>query len=162
MAGAIILQISHGYTVAEGTDPFVTLADEATEQFSYSTAPGGFLVNLVPPRTPPIPKCLIFVAELVLLVASLPDWFPGTGFKQTAKEWAKTLDETASYPFRFVKEQMVCSFRRLFSIIVLIMYQASGTAEKSFVSALLEEPVSPEEENDIKWSAASLYTGMYI
>ncbi|KAF9497559.1 cytochrome P450 [Pleurotus eryngii] len=124
MAGAIILQISHGYTVMEGTDPFVTLADEATEQFSYSTAPGGFLVNLVPP------------------LAYLPDWFPGTGFKQTAKEWAKTLDETVSYPFRFVKEQM-----------------ASGTAEKSFVSALLEEPVTPEEENDIKWSAASLYTG---
>ncbi len=97
------------------------------------------------------------------LVASLPDWFPGTGFKQTAKDWAKTLDETASYPFRFVKEQMVCSFRRFSSRnAILIIYQASGTAEKSFVSALLEEPVTPEEENDIKWSAASLYTGMYL
>ena len=49
-AGAIILRISHGYEVKETTDPFVTLADEATEQFSRSTAPGGFLVNLIPAR----------------------------------------------------------------------------------------------------------------
>jgi hypothetical protein len=49
MAGGIILRISHGYTIQEKNDPFVTLADEATEQFSMSTAPGGFLVNLVPP-----------------------------------------------------------------------------------------------------------------
>ena len=49
-AGAIILRISHGYEVKEKDDPFVTLADEATVQFSLSTAPGGFLVNLVPAR----------------------------------------------------------------------------------------------------------------
>lgn len=48
-AGAIILRISHGYEVKEKNDPFVTLADEATVQFSLSTAPG-FLVNIVPAR----------------------------------------------------------------------------------------------------------------
>lgn len=47
-AGAIILGISHGYEVKEKDDPFVRLADIATEQFSLSTAPGVFLVNLVP------------------------------------------------------------------------------------------------------------------
>lgn len=66
MAGGIILRISHGYTIQEKNDPFVTLADEATEQFSLSTAPGGFLVNLVPPckcssdtlkRLTHLPKC---------------------------------------------------------------------------------------------------------
>ncbi|KAJ8473197.1 hypothetical protein ONZ45_g16385 [Pleurotus djamor] len=123
-AGAIILDISHGYAVAEGKDPFITLADVATEQFSLATAPGGFMVNLIPP------------------LASLPDWFPGTGFKKTAREWAQTLDEMTNYPYRFVKEQI-----------------ASGTAGNSFVSALLEGPVTAEEENDIKWAAASLYSG---
>jgi hypothetical protein len=49
-AGAIILRISHGYRVKEKDDPFVKVADEATEQFSLSTAPGGFLVNLIPQR----------------------------------------------------------------------------------------------------------------
>ena len=51
-AGAVILRISHGYEVQEKDDPFVTLADLATEQFSLSTAPGGFLVNLIPSCTP--------------------------------------------------------------------------------------------------------------
>lgn len=47
-AGAIILRIGYGYQVADGEDPFVALADRATDQFSASTAPGGFLVNTFP------------------------------------------------------------------------------------------------------------------
>lgn len=47
-AGAIILRISHGYAIKEDNDPFVHLANVATEQFSLSTSPGTFLVNLVP------------------------------------------------------------------------------------------------------------------
>ena len=47
-AGAVILRISHGYEVKEHNDPFVELADQATEQFSLATAPGGFLVDLIP------------------------------------------------------------------------------------------------------------------
>jgi hypothetical protein len=48
-AGAISLRISYGYKVQENDDPFVALADEATEQFSFSAAPG-LLVNLIPAR----------------------------------------------------------------------------------------------------------------
>jgi hypothetical protein len=49
-AGAIILLISHGYTVdpRPGEDHFVKLADLATEQFSYSTEPGRWLVDIMP------------------------------------------------------------------------------------------------------------------
>lgn len=55
-AGAIILRISHGYEVKENNDPFVKLAEQATEQFSLSTAPGGFMVDLIPAcATPPFP-----------------------------------------------------------------------------------------------------------
>ena len=50
-AGAVILRISHGYEVREHNDPFVGLADQATEQFSLATAPGGFLVDLIPACT---------------------------------------------------------------------------------------------------------------
>jgi hypothetical protein len=49
-AGSVILRISHGYEVQEGVDPFVELADQATDQFSLATAPGGFLVDLIPAR----------------------------------------------------------------------------------------------------------------
>jgi len=40
----------YGYEVQESKDPFVQLADQATEQFSLATAPGGFFVDLVPAR----------------------------------------------------------------------------------------------------------------
>lgn len=46
--GATILRITYGYEAQEFKDPFVQLADQATEQFSLATAPGGFLVDLIP------------------------------------------------------------------------------------------------------------------
>lgn len=51
-AGAIILLISHGYTVdpRPGQDQFIKLADTATEQFSLSTEPGRWFVDLIPAR----------------------------------------------------------------------------------------------------------------
>ncbi|KAF9484052.1 cytochrome P450 [Pholiota conissans] len=124
-AGSIILRISHGYKVKESDDPFVNMADIATEQFALSTAPGGFLVNLVP------------------VLKYIPSWFPGAGFKKTAAEWAVSLAKMANDPHQFVKEQM-----------------AHGVAEDSFTSRLLSEPgLTEEQEFDIKWSAASLYSG---
>ncbi|KAJ7684128.1 cytochrome P450 [Mycena polygramma] len=124
-AGAIILRISHGYEVKDGADPFVTLADIAVEQFSLSTSPGGFLVNLIP------------------TLRHLPSWFPGAGFQKTAKSWAETLYQMAEQPYQFVKGQM-----------------AAGSAEKSLVSSLLEsQTLSESDEFDVKWLAASLYSG---
>ncbi|KAK0478631.1 cytochrome P450 [Armillaria luteobubalina] len=47
-AGAIILQISHGYAIQEESDPLVKLAEETMDQFSLSVAPGGFWSILFP------------------------------------------------------------------------------------------------------------------
>lgn len=47
-AGAIILRVSYGYEVKDVNDPFVELADRATEQFSLATSPGSFLVDIIP------------------------------------------------------------------------------------------------------------------
>jgi hypothetical protein len=44
------MRIAYGYRVKEKDDPFLTDVEVAVEQFSLSTAPGGFLVNLVPAR----------------------------------------------------------------------------------------------------------------
>ncbi|KAG7085519.1 hypothetical protein E1B28_003079 [Marasmius oreades] len=124
-AGAIILRISHGYEVQEGKDPFVTLADEATEQFSKATSPGGFLVNLIP------------------ALAKVPEWMPGGGFHKTAREWGKTLQEMVDQPYNLVKSQV-----------------AAGTAPISYVSSkLYDQKLTPEEEFEVKWSGASLYSG---
>ncbi|KAG0702310.1 cytochrome P450 [Suillus ampliporus] len=87
-AGAIILRISHGYEVKENDDPFIDLADRALDQFSRSTAPGAFMVDIVPS------------------LAKVPEWFPGAGFKRMAREWRETIEELAAAPHKFVKDQM--------------------------------------------------------
>lgn len=45
------MRIAYGYQVKESQDPFLDSVGTAVEQFSLSTAPGGFLVNLVPSCT---------------------------------------------------------------------------------------------------------------
>ncbi|GLB39728.1 putative cytochrome p450 [Lyophyllum shimeji] len=125
IAGAIILRISYGYEVKEVGDPLVELVDQAMEQFSSSTAPGAYLVDVLP------------------ILRHVPSWFPGAGFKRTAKSWAVTMNQMVDEPHQFVKHQM-----------------AAGTARPSFTSSLMEgKSITAEEESDIKWSAASLYGG---
>jgi len=119
------MRIAYGYQVKEKNDPFLIAVDEAVEQFSLSTAPGGFLVNLVPS------------------LRHLPAWFPGAGFKRTAVLWAKSLTNMVEQPYQLVKQKM-----------------AAGTAEPSFTSHLLSDSViTAEREHNIKWTAASLYSG---
>ncbi|KAG1876537.1 cytochrome P450 [Suillus subalutaceus] len=87
-AGAIILRISHGYEVKENNDPFIDLADRAVDQFSQCTAPGAFMVDIMP------------------FLANVPEWFPGAGFKRLAREWSKTREDMVATPYKFVKDQM--------------------------------------------------------
>ncbi|KAL1661014.1 cytochrome P450 [Schizophyllum commune] len=126
MTGSIILRMSYGYYALPREDPFIKLANEATEQFALATSPGGFLANLVSP------------------LLSLPDWSPGVGFKSIGRAWRETLDRKADSPYDFVKSQIDL-----------------GTAEPSFTTNLLDarKNITPDEEFDLKWSAASLYSG---
>ncbi|KAF5393735.1 hypothetical protein D9757_000328 [Collybiopsis confluens] len=123
--GAVVLRISHGYEVQERKDPFVDLANTATEQFSLASSTGQFLVDCIP------------------ALKYVPDWMPGAGFKLKAKEFEATLSELVERPHNFVKQQI-----------------SSGTAHISFTSSILESrQLTEEEEFDLKWSAASLYSG---
>lgn len=73
---------------------------------------------------------------------NFPNWFPGTDFKKTARQWGAELTDVIEKPYAFVKHQM-----------------AQGKHKTSFLSHLLEAGVpSPEEEFTHKWSSLSLYT----
>jgi hypothetical protein len=77
------------------------------------------------------------------IVKYLPEWFPGTGFKRTARNWGQNLIDMTERPYAFVKSQM-----------------AQGKYETSFISELLESDTAEldaEEEFVIKWSGMSLY-----
>ncbi|KAG2070197.1 cytochrome P450 [Suillus decipiens] len=87
-AGAIILRIAYGYEVKETDDPLIDLADRAVDQFSRSTAPGAFMVDIVP------------------FLANIPEWFPGAGFKRLARDWSRTREDMLTTPYKFVQDQM--------------------------------------------------------
>lgn len=128
-AAELILKATYGYTTESAeVDPLVDLVDEAMEQFSQAFVPGKWAVDLIP------------------ALKYLPDWFPGTEWKQTAKLWNKTMTNTINIPFENAK-----------------LSQDSNN-EPSFVSKALAqrevEKRKPASAADtIKLAAVSLYTG---
>ncbi|KAG1876583.1 cytochrome P450 [Suillus subalutaceus] len=99
----------------ETNDPFIDLANRAMDQFSRSTAPGAFMVDIMP------------------FLANVPEWFPGAGFKRLAREWSKTRENMAAIPYKFVKDQMTL-------FLVLIVFPPSQSHDSlSYTEALVKE-----------------------
>ncbi|KAF9525564.1 cytochrome P450 [Crepidotus variabilis] len=85
-----------------------------------------------------------FLVDVFPWMKYLPEWIPGAGFLKIAREWRKTTEESADAPYAYTKTQM-----------------AAGTAPSSLISTGLEESEdhSPEYLRDLKWTAASMYSG---
>ena len=98
------------------------------EQFSAATVPGKWAVDMLP------------------FLENLPDWMPGTGFKQTARLWKNTMTDVAEVPYNFAKTRLGEGDRMSF-------------VSKSIEQARREGSFGPEDEHAIKWSAASMYAG---
>lgn len=87
-----------------------------------------------------LPKLRLILYSL--LVKLLPEWVPGTGFKETARRMGAELNVVVEKPYAFVKHQI-----------------SQEKNKASFVSRLLEagEP-NAEEEFFNKWSAMTMYS----
>lgn len=68
----------------------------------------------------------------------IPEWFPGAGFKKTARFYAHTLTRLVEEPFAFTKSEM-----------------ADEKHENSFTASLLQQG---EDEEIVKWSSVALYS----
>ncbi|KAJ7174180.1 cytochrome P450 [Mycena crocata] len=115
--GAIVLRIAYGYQITENEDPFLEMFDIRAGIFARSTQQAAFLVNIVP------------------ALRYLPEWFPGGGFRTTAKKWTRLVQNSVNAPHDYVKQQMVFSF----------------------TSTLLQE--RSEEDHLIKWAASAIQAG---
>jgi len=126
LTGGIILKLTYGYQVQDGEDPLVNLIEKANTNFNAATIPGAFPVDFFP------------------ILKHLPEWFPGSGFLQTARLWAKDTAAMVDVPYSFTKREM-----------------AAGNAFPSFVSNSLENgsSLSPEDIRDVKFTASSMYGG---
>ncbi|KAI9375047.1 cytochrome P450 [Aspergillus egyptiacus] len=128
-AGAVILKIAYGYNIEPHGSD--PLVDLANEALANFSAAG----------TPGA-----WMVDTMPFLKLIPGWFPGAGFKRTAAAWKNNLITTIEKPYRFVVQQM-----------------EQGKHPASYLSNLLEEnhgkTLSAEEQQVIKWSAGSLYTG---
>ncbi|KAF8066524.1 cytochrome P450 [Lyophyllum atratum] len=85
--GTVSLGIVYGYDVTGSHDPFIHLVDQGMKQFAIATAPGAFLIDLLP------------------ALRHLPPWFPGAGFHAKAKVWAENLYDMGTVPYEHAKTQ---------------------------------------------------------
>ncbi|KAL7912932.1 cytochrome P450 [Trichoderma velutinum] len=132
-AAAIILKTIYGYSVEpHAVDPLTRLIEKMMINLSLASAPSARLVDMMP------------------ALKHLPDWFPGTAYKEIARQWNKVNHDTVNIPYSFVKRQM-----------------ANGTNRASFVSGLIERynnesktgKLDYDNEEAIKWAAGILYGG---
>ncbi|RFU75124.1 hypothetical protein TARUN_7126 [Trichoderma arundinaceum] len=131
-AGAIILKIIYDYTIEpSGFDPLVRLIEDVMTNFSHVMIPFTWMVDIFP------------------ALKYLPDWFPGTGFKKTAREWKAITEASAYIPYDFVKKQM-----------------NKGTYQPSYVSELVEAygtgnamEIDDESKEVIAWTAEMIFAG---
>ncbi|KAI0270485.1 cytochrome P450 [Gloeopeniophorella convolvens] len=118
---AVVMSLTYGYEVKESRDPYVEIAEELLTLASESMLPGALLVNDFP------------------ALKHLPDWFPGTGFKQRARHGARLVYEMVNRPFDMVREDML-----------------KGTTKRSVVHDNLDE-CKGDEETALRNAAASVY-----
>ncbi|KDQ64908.1 hypothetical protein JAAARDRAFT_28562 [Jaapia argillacea MUCL 33604] len=124
-AGAIILEVTYGYEALEVNDPLIRTAVECIDGLSVVTTPGAFLVDALP------------------FLRFFPSWFPGTGWKKTARKMRDTLHRMADAPMDIVQKRM-----------------NTGTAAPSFATNILNsQQLTDDEKNHLKWASASMYAG---
>lgn len=50
------------------------------------------------------------MTHYVFIVRHVPDWLPGTSFKQKAAKWRKTVEQLRDEPYETIKSQIVGDF----------------------------------------------------
>ncbi|CAO1603064.1 hypothetical protein XANCAGTX0491_006656 [Xanthoria calcicola] len=137
LAAAIIVKICYGYSIErKGPDPLVELIEHAMDNLSLAFVPLSWAVDAVP------------------AIKHLPDWFPGTSYRKTARAWKATNEAAAELPYSFVKRQMALKAHRPSYVSDLLEHTASKNKGDSNSHNL---DLDPSDEEAIKWTAVSLY-----
>ncbi|KAF8510633.1 cytochrome P450 [Gautieria morchelliformis] len=91
LAGATIMEIIYGIDVLPGGDPYIQLAEQATEAMLSAVIPGGFLVDTLP---------------IYAYMKYVPEWMPGAGFKIKARVWRQVATQMPVVPFNACKKAL--------------------------------------------------------
>ncbi|KAM3561061.1 hypothetical protein ARSEF4850_003404 [Beauveria asiatica] len=139
-ASTIVLEAIYGYTLESVADPLVTILHHLIDQIKVAFMPMAWVVDVLP------------------ALQLLPDWLPGMSFKKKAREYRQTMDDVANMPYAFVQEEMQKGTHRP-SYVSRILETETATAnwDEDQGSFDAGPPVRPTEEDDIKYTAATMY-----
>ncbi|CAE6442861.1 unnamed protein product [Rhizoctonia solani] len=102
--GSLMLQLAYGYKPQGPQDRFMKELQLAFHNVLSAGMQTNFFVNIFP--------ALLYI----------PDWFPGTSWKRTGREWGVQQDRAKTEPYEWLKAQV-----------------ASGTHQPSLLGPLLQE-----------------------
>ena len=123
--------MAYGYNVEPNKpDVLVKLTDQMMKEFSLASSPMAWAVDIIP------------------ALRHLPEGIPGVKFKETARQYKKSIHATGYIPYNFVRRQM-----------------ANSSSPPCYVSKLVTQltqesedgKLSYDDEQAIIWSAAALY-----
>ncbi|CAE6436848.1 unnamed protein product [Rhizoctonia solani] len=125
-----MFRLAYGYRLKGEKDPIYVNAYQASQNLLDSAVISNFFVNAFP------------------ILARVPDWVPGTGWKRTARQWRDQKNEAVNAPYEWSKQQI-----------------ATGDFEHSVLSALLDENESipglstMDREVELKELCYTLFVG---
>ncbi|CAE6421006.1 unnamed protein product [Rhizoctonia solani] len=93
--GSLMLQTAYGYEPPSPEDQFLKDAHLTFDNATLASMQTNFLVNLLP------------------TMLYIPAWFPGTGWKQTAKEWGAQQEKSKSNLYEWLKARVTTGTEQL-------------------------------------------------
>ena len=110
----LTLMVLYGHKVTSADDQFMKLAAESTEVLSNKLVTGGgvWAVDIFPFRAfASLPlsgiKGVLVSHDRNITVRYIPSWFPGAGFKRSAVEWKKLIEDFVNEPYEDCKRKIV-------------------------------------------------------
>ncbi|KDN44597.1 hypothetical protein RSAG8_05362, partial [Rhizoctonia solani AG-8 WAC10335] len=113
-----IFQLAYGYRLKDPQDQFFKDSQRAFHNVTVAGMQTNFLVNIFP------------------ALSYIPDWFPGTDWKRTAREWRAHQIKAKTEPYEWMKAQI-----------------ANGTYQPSVLGSLIQDHkllsgLSPSERDE--------------
>jgi hypothetical protein len=137
---SLVLNLVDGYRVALKGDEHMKQASRIMHKLSRDAQPGAWFVDLFP------------------VMKNIPDWVPGTYFKQYARQTRQELDNWVTSPWELIKKQKVTTSQIILPCVSLM--DLRKVKQTSFSSRLMDKfpDMTPDDEDLIIWSAASIYS----
>ena len=108
-AAVLIMDITYGINQKD-SEQYINTAIEALDSIAVAGTPGTFLVDMLPSCESSSFYLQYSKKKLLIIffkVRFIPEWFPGAGFKATARRWNELRVQMTEMPFLMVKKQIV-------------------------------------------------------